>query len=209
MPVPYGPVALPAVGTTLTIPSKTAFQLKPYVVQVQNNSGYYLQVEYGKGPVIMTPFSASNLDCAAGIAQIEVTPTLPPGGTAPAGVQNLVSALFFNPTEPVLAPSPVFPSIIVASPATATVTAAQSSVASSASDELLLAANTSRIGASVYNDSTANLFLLCGTGPSSSTVFTVKLPAAGYYEIPFGWQGQVRGLWDAVNGAARITEFHT
>ena len=88
------------------------------------------------------------------------------------------------------------------------------SIGSSASDVRLLAANPSRKFFTVYNDSTQVLFLLLGAiAPgnlgASTTNYTVQIAANGYYESPAGVQylGEVRGIWFALNGAARITEF--
>jgi hypothetical protein len=86
-------------------------------------------------------------------------------------------------------------------------TGTQSSVASSATDVTILAANTARLGASVFNDSTAVLYLLSGAGTSSATVYTVQVPSGGYYEVPFGYTGILKGLWAAANGSVRVTEF--
>lgn len=83
----------------------------------------------------------------------------------------------------------------------------QTSVAASASDTTILAANTSRIGATVYNDSTVILNLLVGPGTSSATVFTVKIGPGGYYEVPFGYLGILKGIWASATGNARVTEF--
>lgn len=85
-------------------------------------------------------------------------------------------------------------------------TATESNVASSASSGTILAANANRIGATVYNDSTQVLYLLLGTGPASSTVYTVQMAAAGYYETPFGYTGVITGIWASANGSARVTE---
>ena len=80
---------------------------------------------------------------------------------------------------------------------------------SGTSANLVLAANAARKGATVYNESTAVLYLGLGTTNVSVTSYTVQLPAGALYEIPFGFTGQLRGLWAAVNGAARVTEFLT
>lgn len=69
----------------------------------------------------------------------------------------------------------------------------------------LLAANPARLGATVFNDSTANLFLALGSG-ASTTSFTIKLATGTYYQIPFNFVGIITGIWDAVNGNARVTE---
>jgi hypothetical protein len=86
-------------------------------------------------------------------------------------------------------------------------TGTQSSVGSSATDVTILAANAARLGATVFNDSTAVLYLLLGAGTSSATVHTVQMPSGGYYEVPFGYTGILKGLWAAANGSARVTEF--
>lgn len=87
-------------------------------------------------------------------------------------------------------------------------TATTSQVSDAASSTQLLAANTSRIGATVYNDSAAILYVKCGT-TASTTDYTAQLPPGGYWESPFGYTGRIDGLWefDSNSGAARITEY--
>jgi hypothetical protein len=84
-------------------------------------------------------------------------------------------------------------------------TPTQSSVAASTSSVSLLAANTARRGATIYNDSTADLYLKLGAS-ASTTSFTIKLAAGDYYEVPFGYTGAVTGIWSSATGNARITE---
>jgi len=86
-------------------------------------------------------------------------------------------------------------------------TATQSSVASSATDVTILAANTRRYGASVYNDSSAVLYLLLGAGTSSATVHTLQVAPGAYFEVPYGFTGILKGLWASATGSARVTEF--
>jgi hypothetical protein len=79
-------------------------------------------------------------------------------------------------------------------------------VASSASNVTLLAANTARKGATIYNDSTANLCVKFGV-TASLTSFTVLIVSGGYFEFPLPvYTGIVDGIWSSANGAARITE---
>jgi hypothetical protein len=86
-------------------------------------------------------------------------------------------------------------------------TGTQSSVASSASSVTLLAANAARKQATFFNDSTATLYLLLGTGPASATAYTVQLLPQAYFEIPWPvYTGQVTGIWSAANGNCRVTE---
>jgi len=84
-------------------------------------------------------------------------------------------------------------------------TGTQTSVAGSASNVTLLAANVLRKGATIYNDSTAILYLrLAATATTSN--FTVKLFADDYYEVPFGYYGIIDGIWASATGNARVTE---
>lgn len=80
------------------------------------------------------------------------------------------------------------------------------SVSGSASTTSLLAANSSRNGVTFYSNSTVNLYLAFAS-TSSSSVFTVKLPPGGYFEVPFPvYTGQISGIWDSATGAVLITE---
>lgn len=88
--------------------------------------------------------------------------------------------------------------------ATGTIT----SVTAAAASTLLLAANSGRLGATFFNDSSATLYLALA-GSASTTAYTVQVPAGGYYELPndgCGYVGAVYGIWSAANGAARVTE---
>jgi hypothetical protein len=86
--------------------------------------------------------------------------------------------------------------------ATATVT----SVNDTASSTTLLASNASRLGVSIFNDSTVALYIKLGT-TASATDFTVKLITDDYYEVPAGYTGRIDGIWASdASGAARITE---
>ena len=81
------------------------------------------------------------------------------------------------------------------------------SVNSSASDVQILAANDGRRGATIYNDSTQILFLGLSSETTSTSNFTVQIPADAYFEVPYVYAGEIRGIWASANGAARITEF--
>ena len=87
-------------------------------------------------------------------------------------------------------------------------TGTQTSVNSAATDTTILAANTSRIGAAITNDDANDLYLLLGAGTASATNYSVKIPNGGYFEVPFGYAGIIKGIWAADgSGAARVTEF--
>jgi hypothetical protein len=89
-----------------------------------------------------------------------------------------------------------------AKPATGT----QTSVAGSGSSGTLLAANTSRKSASIYNDSTAILYVKFGATASTSS-YKVQLGPNEYFEFPQPcYTGIVDGIWASATGNARISE---
>lgn len=97
------------------------------------------------------------------------------------------------------------PAVVNVVPSTSSSTAL-TSVAASATSVTLLAANSSRKGFTIYNDSTANLTVrLAATASSTAVDFVIN--SKGYYESAFGYTGVVAGIWDAVNGSARVVEF--
>lgn len=87
-------------------------------------------------------------------------------------------------------------------------TATPTSVSDTNASTTLLAANSNRVGATIYNDSSALLYVLLGSGTASSTSYTVRVYSNGYYETPQYYTGQINGIWasDPNDGAARITE---
>jgi hypothetical protein len=80
-------------------------------------------------------------------------------------------------------------------------------------DTTILAANSSRKGATIYNESTAILYLCLSNTTSSATVYTVQLAPGAFYELPSMkdgtvYTGVIKGIWASdASGAARITEF--
>lgn len=96
-------------------------------------------------------------------------------------------------------------SLVISRPGTGT----QTSVSSSGSDGTILATNSARLGGSVYNDSTSILYLLCASGTSSTSLYTVQIAAGGYFEIPANYTGVLKGIWSSANGNARVTEYTT
>jgi hypothetical protein len=88
---------------------------------------------------------------------------------------------------------------------TRSATGTTTSVASSASNVTILPSNANRLGATIFNDSTTILYLKLGATASTSN-FTVKMQADGFYEVPFNYTGIIDGIWSSANGNARITE---
>lgn len=88
--------------------------------------------------------------------------------------------------------------------------ASTSNVNDTASSTTLIASNSSRRGAAIFNDSTVSLYVKFGA-TASATSFTVLIAAQGYYELPANpsvYTGVVDGIWASdASGAARITEW--
>jgi hypothetical protein len=84
-------------------------------------------------------------------------------------------------------------------------TSVLSNVTASASNVTCLASNVNRLGATIYNDSTADLFVKFGA-TASSTSFTIKLFADGLLVVPYGYTGILDCIWSSATGAARVTE---
>lgn len=93
----------------------------------------------------------------------------------------------------------------VPAPTTGTIT----SPALSVSSFTILAANTARLGATVYNDS-ANVLYLALSATTSTTSYTVQLPAGAYYEVPSfdgrPYSGIITGISAVATGNCRVTE---
>ena len=87
--------------------------------------------------------------------------------------------------------------------------AARTSVASSATDVQVFAASAGAGGRTVFNESSAILYLAFGTVAASLTSYTVQVAPGGYYEFPATrfYGGEVRGIWASANGNARCTEW--
>ncbi len=124
-----------------------------------------------------------------------VTETAPATDTASSGLNGRLQRIAQRLTSLIL---------------TAASTGAQTIVAGSATPVTILAANASRKGAMVYNDSSAVLYLLLGAGTASATVHTVQLMGGQYYEVPLCSGGVptviLTGLWASATGSARVTE---
>lgn len=85
-------------------------------------------------------------------------------------------------------------------------TATLSNVSAATSSTALLSADATRIAVTIWNDSTSVMYLSYGSGTASATACSVKIAADGYYEVPDGCAAlQMKGIWAAANGAARIT----
>lgn len=83
-----------------------------------------------------------------------------------------------------------------------------STVAASATAVTLFAAGAGNDAAvrTVFNDSTALLYVKFGA-TASSTDHTVQIPPGGYYEAPVPvYDGLITGIWTSATGSARLTQ---
>lgn len=85
-------------------------------------------------------------------------------------------------------------------------TAVRTTVDSVTSDTLLIAANPARKGLFIYNNSDSPLHVGLGTTPVSLTDGTLIISSHSGWNIPFNFTGEIRGIWEAATGDARITE---
>jgi len=86
-------------------------------------------------------------------------------------------------------------------------TATLSNVTASVSSVTIIAANESRKGVVVFNDSSSDMYLKFGDTASTSS-FTVKVSSNTLYEMPGPhlYSGVIDGIWDTATGTARVTE---
>ena len=79
------------------------------------------------------------------------------------------------------------------------------SVAGATSSTQLLAANSARLSATFYNDSSANAYLALAASASTSAFTKILMPGE-YYTLPMRWTGDVYAIWASATGNMRITE---
>lgn len=65
-------------------------------------------------------------------------------------------------------------------------------------------ASTGRLGCTIFNSGPGTLHVMLGTATASTSVFTARLSAGDYYEIPFNYTGLIGGIF-ATAGTAEVT----
>jgi len=66
-------------------------------------------------------------------------------------------------------------------------------------------ASTGRLGCTIFNSGPGTLHVILGTATASTSVFTARLSAGDYYEVPFNYTGLIGGIF-ATAGTAEVTE---
>ena len=97
----------------------------------------------------------------------------------------------------------VFGEVETIAPAKAA-SAVKTNVAAATSNTPLLAANASRQGFKLFNDSNSAVFVNFGDAADASN-FVVKMGPNAFYETN-DFTGAVNALWVSANGAMRVTE---
>ena len=86
-------------------------------------------------------------------------------------------------------------------------TAVSTNVASSATNVTLFSASSTDRGRSIFNDSTAVLYIKFGA-TASTTSFKTQISAGALFEFPQPlYAGQVDGIWASASGFARLTSW--
>ena len=82
-----------------------------------------------------------------------------------------------------------------------------SNVSASATSVTILATNEDRVGVTIYNDSSADLYINWGL-TASTTNFSYFIAAGSTWECPANMvdSSQISGIWSSATGTARITE---
>jgi hypothetical protein len=85
-------------------------------------------------------------------------------------------------------------------------TSAVTSVAGATSNTVVLASNANRIAATVYNNTSKNMYLKMGTTASTSS-FSILLMKGAYWEVINDYTGEIDAVWDSgVSGNVLVTE---
>lgn len=156
------------------------------------------------GSAVTQPISAASLPLPAGAATSANQTTI--SSTLSAISAQLPAAL--GQTTSAASLSVVIASSQSAIPVIQDVasTGALTSVSLTTSTQVLLAANSSRKGFMIYNDS-LNMLFVAFAATASTTAFSTKIQAGGAYEPGIDYTGVISGIASSASGAARITEF--
>lgn len=186
-------------------------------VEIKNDSGNPIPVS---GTVAVSnfpatqPVSAASLPLPSGASTAAKQPALGTAGTASADVITIqgIASMTAVKVDGSAVAQPVTDNggsltvdgtVTAAQPAASTGTKSSPSITSSAGT--VLAANSSRLGATVWNEGSATLYLSLGGSPST-TSYTAQVIAGGYYEVPFGYTGNVCGVTSTGTAQLRVTE---
>lgn len=118
---------------------------------------------------------------------------------------KLPTGLTTYPIEIEYSAMPISNPATISSPVATTATS--TTVAAATTSTAIIAADGNRKGLTIFNNSTARLYLDHDAAVTTSD-FTVLLEAGGFYEVPSQYaQLQMSGIWAAANGNALVRAF--
>ena len=84
-------------------------------------------------------------------------------------------------------------------------TPSQTSPSVTNSNTSILASNSNRLGATIYNEGAAICYMILGS-TATTTSYTIQLQVGSYYELPFAYTGAIAGITSAGTAQLRVTE---
>lgn len=168
-----------------------------------------------KAQVVIIDRGGSGAEDLSPLDGVDITtPTAMPAGGV--GIRGWLSAIwtklngtvavtgtFFQGTQPVSIAATVTTQATRSGAGAST----QPSIATTAGGTTVLASNANRLGASVRNDGSNDVFMLLGSGTVSSTVYTTKMSPGAYFEVPYGYTGIITGIAVTAAVTLRVTEY--
>jgi hypothetical protein len=140
--------------------------------------------------------SASTVRMVLATDQPQLTNALKVDGSA---VTQPVSGTFWQATQPVSVAATLTTKEVRAA------TPAQSSVSVTTSSTSILASNSNRLGATIWNEGAQIAYVKLGA-TASTTSYSVQLATGAYYEVPFNYTGAIDGITSTSTAQLRITE---
>jgi hypothetical protein len=86
-------------------------------------------------------------------------------------------------------------------------TGTMTSVSAAISSTTLLASNTNRVLAAIYNNSSNILYVGVSATAVTTSLYTIRIMPNSYWELPLDYTGQINGIWSATGGSANVTEW--
>ena len=94
---------------------------------------------------------------------------------------------------------------VTANPIRATTGGTGPTTFTSTSYGTIATSNTDRLGCQIFSEGPGNLHITLGTSTTSTSLYTARLSAGDYYEVPSNYTGLIGGIF-ATAGTARLTE---
>ena len=79
-----------------------------------------------------------------------------------------------------------------------------SSVSVTTSNTTVSSSNTNQKGLTIYNESGAIAYIKLGSTASTSS-YSIQIAIGGYYEVPFGYTGNIDGITSSGTAILRVT----